>query len=137
MLVRAKITAVFTQRPELLYCLPFAKRSYTTESGPSGVSSQPSQAYAATDVHFEKTLSALNVKFERRGIQPDAEDFKAILDIMGKVRDSPEPDSSEFYETLFIVQKEIKSAVIARLTPLLIDAFTYSSPRPTKEQPQD
>ena len=101
--------------------IPLSKRSRPTElSGQSTTSSQSGRAYAATDIRFEKTLSALNVKFARRDVQPDANDVKAILDVMEEGRDSPEPDSDEFYETLSLVQKENEAAVMIRLTTLLV-----------------
>ena len=104
--------------------IPLAKRGYPTElsevSVPSATSSQSGRAYPATDIRFEKALGDLNVKFARREVQPDAEDVKAIIGVMEKRRDSPEPDSGEFYETLSLAQEENEAAVLVRLTTLLV-----------------
>ena len=101
-----------------------SKRSCPTElselSEPSATSSQAARSYAATDVRFEKALRAFNVKFARREEQPDAEDMKTILQVMEEKRDSPEPDSCEFYETLSLADSENEAMVTTRLTTLLI-----------------
>ncbi|KAA6412206.1 MAG: hypothetical protein FRX48_04358 [Lasallia pustulata] len=101
--------------------MPLSTQSYIMEiSALSKTTPGSGRAYAATDIRFENALRALNIKFARREVQPDADDVKAILDVMEKGRQSPEPDSVEFYETLSLVQEENESAVIVRLTPLLI-----------------
>lgn len=98
-----------------------AKRSCPSLlSNPHSASSQSARSYAATNVRFENALKALNVKFARREVQPDVENVKAILQIMEKERDSPEPDSREFYETLCMADNENEAMVTIRLTTLLI-----------------
>ena len=108
-----------------------SKRSCPTElselSEPSATSSQSARSYAATDVRFEKALRASNVKFARREEQPNAEDIKTILKVMEEKRDSPEPDSCEFYETLSLADSENEAMVTTRLTTLLIPLRDRSS----------
>lgn len=101
-----------------------SKRSCSTKlselSEPSAIFSQSTRSYAATDLRFEKALRTFNVKFARREEQSDAEDIKTILKVMKEKRDSPEPDSCEFYETLSLADIENEAMITTRLTILLI-----------------
>lgn len=82
--------------------------------------------YSAKDAGFENGLRDLNFKPTTREAQPDAKSVAEILEIMERERDSPPPDSENFYEVLSFIETENEAMVINELTLKLLP-FRHTS----------
>lgn len=113
-----------TSMPQASFSAPSSAASHknlTSSSGKRSFSStsSASRSYTAKDVRFEACLTGLNVNFVS-GQQPDPDDVNKLLEVIESERDSPEPDSGKFYESLAAVVNENEAMVIDRLRPLLL-----------------
>lgn len=98
------------------------KRSLST----SDTSSKP-RSYPPQSPSFQACLTQLNVNFNQ-GHEPDQQDLDLLLEVMEEERDSPEPDAQKFHEIVGALKFENETAVLTRMTPLLL---------PTRNLPSD
>lgn len=92
----------------------------------SDASSKP-RSYPPQSPSFHACLRQLNVNFTPEH-EPDQRDLRQLLEVMGKERDSPPPDAQTFHEIVGAVKSENETAVLIRMTPLLL---------PTRNLPRD
>ncbi len=93
------------------------KQTLTSTSRSSG--SAQTRAYSAKDVRFENALKDFHVDF-RESDEASVSDVARVLRILGKGRDSPEPDLNSFHEIRHVVTAENEVSITNRLTPLLM-----------------